>query len=366
MGVVSTPGLEDVTRAELDELGIRARRIAPGLLEAEVTTRQLYVATVWLRTASRVMLRIGSFEAESFIELERRAPRIDWSAHLGDGDAPAFRVTSHRSALWHTDAIAERLHGVVGRAVDPDDPDDADTPVQSFVIRVDRDTVHVSVDVAGDGLHLRPWRHRPGKAPIRPTLAAAALRLVGWDGAVPLHDPFCGSGTLLVEAALLAARRPPGGTGGFAFQHWPSFEPGTWASAKAHRPGDAPSVVPITGADRDDDALVRAAEHIEAAEVGDTTSVVRAAVSDLTPDDGPGLVIANPPYGNRLAASDLRPLYQRFGTVVAERRPGWSLAVIAPDDPKLLGNLDRRLEILARFSNGGTPVVVAARGPVPG
>ncbi len=367
MGVVCAPGLEDICAGELDALGIRSRRIAPGMLESRVTTRQVYLATVWLRTASRVLLRIGSFEATSFEQLEHRAGSIDWDAHLGPDVAPAFRITSHRSALYHTDAIAERLHRFVGPPAPEADPDDPDAEVvvsQSFVVRLDRDTVTVSVDVAGDGLHLRPWRHRPGRAPIRATLAAGALGLLGWNGQVPLCDPFCGSGTIPIEAALLAARRPPGGSTGFAFQHWPSFEPGTWASVNAHRPADPPSLVPITGYDRDEDALARAHDHVEAAEVGDTVTIARGAISELSPDDGAGLLLANPPYGNRLNDGDLRPLYQRFGTVAAERRPGWGLAVIVPDDRRLLGNIDTGLTELGRFSNGGTTVIVAYRPPV--
>ncbi|MEM8926468.1 MAG: class I SAM-dependent RNA methyltransferase, partial [Actinomycetota bacterium] len=202
--VVCTPGLETVCRGELERLGVNPKPAGPGMLEFAATNRQLYAANVWLRTASRVVVRVGTFRSTDFAHLQTKADAIDWSPWLADGVAPRFRVSTNDSKLYHTQAIAQRLHQVVG-------PPSMGEPEQLFIVRIERNTVTISADASGEPLHHRPWRTELGNAPLRTTMAAAVLLGAEWDGTTSLLDPFCGSGTIPIEAALIAADAPPGG-----------------------------------------------------------------------------------------------------------------------------------------------------------
>ncbi len=351
---ICTPGLEVVCENELRALGIKPKPGAHGVVEFKATTRQLYAANLWLRTASRVLIRIAKFKATDFAHLQARAAEVDWSPWIADDYAPQFRITAHKSALFHTDAIAQRLHQVVG-------PPSIGEPEQPFVVRLDHDIVSVSVDSSGIPLHRRGWRVDIGVAPLRPTMAAALLAFAGWDGTTPLADPFCGSGTIAIEAALIAANRPPGGARRFAFQTWADFEPGTWASVNGGAASLARTVpFVIEASDRDQQAAEATAANAERAGVSELVTVEQRVVSHLTGATGEGLVATNPPYGKRVGDGDLGGLYRRFGAVVRERRPDWGLAIVA-SDARLARRADRRLAPLTAFGHGGIRVEFLAR-----
>ncbi len=355
---ICTPGLETVCENELRALGIKPKAGAHGVVEFWATTRQLYAANLWLRTASRVLVRIAKFRATDFAHLQARAAEVDWSPWIANDYAPQFRVSAHKSALYHTDAIAQRLHQVVG-------PPSIGEPEQPFVVRLDHDIVTVSVDSGGTPLHRRGWRVDIGVAPLRPTMASALLMLAGWDGTTPLADPFCGSGTIAIEAALIARNLPPSGPRRYAFQTWSDFETGTWASvnggaASLARPVD----FVIEASDRDATAVAATQANAERAGVAEVVSVEQKVVSHLTGDAGAGLVASNPPYGKRVGDGDLGGLYKRFGAVVRERRPGWGLALVA-SDPRLARRADRALQPLTALGHGGIRVEFLARPPIP-
>jgi putative N6-adenine-specific DNA methylase len=365
---VCAPGLEALVRAELEALGVRPGRTIRGGVTFTATTRRLYAANVWLRTASRVLVRVAQFRAATFAALERHADEIDWSPWLGDGVRPAFRVASHASRLYHTGAIAERLARSTGGHADAASSASAESsapgsdrgdgaPEQLVVVRVARDLVTVSVDASGAHLHRRGWRRTTAKAPLRETLAAAMVTATGWDGAVPLVDPLCGSGTVAVEAALAASGRAPGRSRSFAFEQWPSFEPGTWASvradvARADRAAADATVAPIVAADRDAGAVRAARDNAARAGVGDLVEVRQAPIAETLSSlpSPPGWIVTNPPYGARVGGGDLRDLYATLG-----RAPGWRVGLLAADRA-LAGHLGRPLAEAFRTTNGGIPV----------
>jgi putative N6-adenine-specific DNA methylase len=370
--------VEQLARAELARLGLRPGRTVPGGVELAATTRQLYVANVWMRTATRVLVRLGSFEARTFAELETRAGTLPWDRYL-DGRPATYRVTSTASELHHTDAVAQRVARASGsaqaRTTPPDSPGrdgaphDEGAPLAPLVVvRVVRDQVTVSVDASGEPLYKRGWRQAVAKAPLREALAAAALAATGWDGSTPLVDPFCGSGTIPIEAALLASGMAPGAQRSFAFQAWPSFEPGTWASVRAGLtavPTETSPPAPIVGSDRDAGAVDAARANAERAGVSHLVRFERAAVSDVGPPTwadgpgGPGWVLTNPPYGARVGGPDLRDLYARLGQVLGARFAGWRVGLLVAD-PVLAGHAGVRAEELLRTSNGGIPVRLLA------
>lgn len=350
---ICTPGLESLCEAELRSLGMKPKTGTAGVIEFRCNNRQLYAANVWLRTASRVMVRFASFKATDFAHLQERADELDWKRWIPSTHRAEFRVTCHKSKLYHTDAIAQRLHQVVG-------PPSIGEPVQPFNVRIDRDIVTISVDSSGVPLNHRAWRTEIGIAPLRPTMAAGMLLASGWTGETPLLDPFCGSGTIAIEAALIAKGLPPGGDRKFAFQDWAEFEAGAWASvnAAAKKPKDVS--ITIEAADRSGGAVESTTYNAKRAGVSDIVTVTEAVISDIAARDDAGLVCTNPPYGKRVGDGDLTSLHQRFGTVLREKRPQWALTMVTPD--RRLGiNTDRRLSPLTAFGHGGLKVTVLNR-----
>jgi putative N6-adenine-specific DNA methylase len=345
------------------------------VVEFDANPRQLYAANVWLRTASRVVVRVATFRATDFVHLQDHASRIDWARWVPTGFAPSFRVTATESKLFHTKAIAQRLHQVSL-------PPSLGEPEQRFVVRIHRNTVTISADASGEPLYRRPWRTDTSKAPLRPNLAAALVLASAWskpdhgtDGETggpsgPLIDPFCGSGTIGIEAALLARGYPPGGQREFAFQHWPTFEPGSWASVAASIASSAEEAAVRVGsdletplvimADRDQGAVARAEANAARAGVSDDVVIQAQAVSHLAPVTGPGAVVTNPPYGKRVGGEDLANLYGRFGSVVRDRLPDFGVTLIT-SEAKLAAAADRRLKVTHRFRNGGLGVQIFQR-----
>jgi putative N6-adenine-specific DNA methylase len=191
----------------------------------------------------------------------------------------------------------------------------------------------------------------------------------GWDAKSPIIDPFCGSGTILIEAALIARRMAPGRHRDFQFMQWPSFDTDGWHRLlKGHDADVLERCPPLLGADRDAGAVDATLDNAEAAGVGSNLEVVRRTVSDLVvPAGRRGWVIANPPYGGRVggeAGSDLRDLYARFGAVLRERAIGWHVAVLASRDTPV-AQMRLPLAPTITFSNGGIEVA-AHTGVVPG
>jgi putative N6-adenine-specific DNA methylase len=346
---VTPPGVEGITARELSGLGITPEAPTPGGVAFGATHEALYAANLMLRTANRVLVRLAEFPARAFYELERKAKRVPWGLVLRSGDPAVFRVTSRKSKLYHLDGIAERLLASCGGSPVPESTDytddtdysvePADSPAvgrssQLIVVRLFRDIVTISADSSGELLHRRGYRQALGKAPLRETLAAAMLLAAEYDGTGPLVDPFCGSGTIPIEGALIARRIPPGIHRRFAFEHWPGFEPALWdsvrAAGRARIRDRAPA--PILGWDRDAGAVAAALSNAERAGVGADVALAQGAISGLVVPPGPGLIATNPPYGVRLGeAGDLRDLYARFGSVLRAECASWRVALLSAD-----------------------------------
>jgi putative N6-adenine-specific DNA methylase len=316
-----------------------------------------------------VVIRVAEFRATAFFELEKSAKRIPWAQFIAPGQTAEFRVTAKKSKLYHSDAIAERLQkalasersavektGVrLGRSAQSHAT--ADNP-QLFVVRVFRDVFTISIDSSGDLLHMRGYRQAVGKAPLRETLAAALLLAAEWDGSAPLLDPFCGSGTIPIEAALLARRIPPGFQRRFAFMAWPNFDPKMWRALlhESKNAALASSPAMILGSDRDAGAIESSRANAERAGVLADIDFHARAISAIQPPDVLGLVATNPPYGVRVGErTTVRNLYARFGQVLRARCAGWRVALYSPD-PRLAAAMELPLGELFRTTNGGIKV----------
>lgn len=372
---VTAPGLEAFAALELGRLsllpaGFVAARGAGGV-PFEGDARALQRANLQLRTASRVLVRLApAFYAASFSELRAKAARLAWGRYLAPGQPVAIRASCHKSKLYHSDAVAERVAGAIADALGkpaprlkPGDEEAAD-PAQLVVVRLADDQCTISIDSSGELLHRRGYRQAVARAPLRETLAAALLLASGWDLRSVLLDPFCGSGTLPIEAALLALGLPPGHNRRFAFMDWPGFDEKAWKQLLAENAAQPPAGMPLLQAsDRDAGAVRMAQENAERAGVAAHIEFTCRAVSAIEPPGGPGWVVTNPPYGLRVSqGKDLRNLYAQFGNVLRARCPGWQLAVLC-NDLKLLGQMGLALDTSLAFVNGGVNVRVA-RGAV--
>lgn len=371
---VTAPGLEALAVRELHALGVAGRVVATGGVAWRGSPRTLYDANLRLRTASRILVRVDRFHASSFHELERRAKRVPWSRFVTERDVVRFRVTCHKSALYHSDAVAQRLAECVMRATGAhaldaaasDEDDEADTtsatprdparPEQLFIVRVHHDTVTLSADSSGALLHRRGYRLATAKAPLRETIAAAMLLASGWNGTTPLVDPMCGAGTIGIEGAMLARRMAPGRGRGFRFQDWPDADGAMWqAVVAAARSEEMPaSAAPIILSDRDAGAVEATIANAERAGVAGDVTALQRPLSALEMPTEPGWVITNPPYGVRVG-SDVRNLYSRLGALIRDAPSGWRLGMLSASRA-----LDRQLRIPLEHTfetrNGGIRV----------
>ena len=308
---ITPPGVEQLTAAELAGLGIAPEGTEPGGVAFTATTRQLYAANLGLRTAGRVVVRLAEFPARAFYELERKAGRVPWGAVLAPGGAARFRVSSRKSRLYHLDGIAQRLAAVAGGPAGGT----ADDEAQLFLVRVLRDVVTISADSSGPLLHRRGYRLATAKAPLRETLAAAILLGAGDREDWAFADPFCGAGTLPIEAALLRRRIAPGLLRSFAFERWPGFDVEAWRALRegARRRILPRAGAPILGSDRDAGAIAAAVANAGRAGVAEDIVFEQRPFSGARPPAATGLLASNPPYGVRVGdRRALRDLYRGF------------------------------------------------------
>lgn len=360
------PGLERLVAEEFNGFGLKPKHLEPGGFTAAMTVPQLYAANLRTALATRITVRLGRFHASEFWELEKRAERLAWHAWVPKGSTVAFRVTSRKSKLYHNDAIAERLGALVSArvpgvsvAVTAEEDDDAvdprAAPAQLFLVRLVNDEVTISIDSSGDLLFRRGWRQATAKAPLRETLAAAMLTGSGWTGATPLHDPFCGAGTIVIEAARRLRRIPPGWDRHFAFEQWPTFDAAAWTAVRAVAEAERLSSVncQLIGSDRDPGAIRAALANAARAGVARDVKFAEADLRDLPPAPGTHLV-TNPPYGVRVGeGSDLAPLYAALGRLA--NAPGTFLTFLSPDHA-LTKATRLTCRTAWRTTNGGIPV----------
>jgi putative N6-adenine-specific DNA methylase len=375
---VCTPGLEPFAAQELFQLGLMAGYSSPrsetfptesgspyesGGIEFQGSLDDAYRANLYLRTASRVLVRLGQFYAAGFPELRRKAGRLLWENYLARGQSVALRVTCQKSRLYHETAVAERVAGAIGDRLGKPSPvhkyqEDSGTDFpQLIVVRLVDNLCTISIDSSGALLHRRGYRLATARAPLRETLASAMLMASGWDEISPLLDPFCGSGTIPIEAALWAGRVPAGYRRRFAFMDWPHFDSKFWnellADAAKAIVLDSPRII---GSDRDAGAIRAAQANAERAGVARCIEFSGRAISAIDPPPGPGWVVTNPPYGVRVSkTNDLRNLYAQFGKVMRAKCPGWRVTMIC-DRVQFIRNTGLDFDKGIPTMNGGLKV----------
>ena len=342
--VSALPGLEPAVEAEARALGFSPRKVEGGVeLTGEPGLHQ--EANLRLRTASRVLLRLGSFPALDVGALTKGLAGLPLG-HVWDGKGtPRLAVTLHRARLKGPDAVlgaAARAWGLP--SVERAGPlDEEPSQGLTLLVRLEGDTCTVSADTSGEPLHRRGYRQEVSRAPLRETLAAGILVLAGYDGVEPLVDPMCGSGTFLIEGAWMSQRRAPGLSRAFAFEAFPHFDAVAWAARKARVEAEAlpaPRAV-LRGHDLNAGSLGTARRNARRAGVTLTLERQDVRTLALPAGLGPGLVVANPPYGKRVGeAEDLPGLYRALGATFRRAFAGWRAALLVPEDPGLVRALN--------------------------
>lgn len=357
--IVTAPGLEEICRSEAVKFGLDDALPVAGGVTFSGGLRELYVANLHLRSASRILVRLGEFRATDFPEFFRKLLRLPWGSFLRPETLIEVRATAHRSRLIHTGRIVETVRSAIDRVCNRSAERVETVGVKQLImVRFEDDICTISCDSSGDLLHKRGYRATAGAAPIRETLAAASLLLLGWDGTIPLCDPLCGSGTIAVEGGLIATRTPPGRHRHFAFMDWPGYRSGLWQALilEADRNIVTPAAS-ISASDSDRKVVAVAAENASQAGMAGYIDLSCSELSSLPTRFGPGLVLCNPPYGIRLErGEDLFALYRLLGEGFCRAFPGWSVAFIAPDIRLAEATGLVELQSRARLINGGLSV----------
>jgi putative N6-adenine-specific DNA methylase len=360
---VAAPGLEAALAREAEALpGARGVKAVAGGVELRGDVQLVYRANLWLRTATRILVRVGEVEAREFAKLRHGVASLPWEKFV-DGARPiAVSAAQTGSRLYHTGALAENMEAALGdrlkRKVVGGKKDDEDETAQKIFVRGVSDKWTLSVDSSGALLHKRGWRQDTAHAPMRETLAAALLMLASWDPATPLYDPMCGAGTLPLEACALAMRVAPGLARTFAFHHWPSFDAAVWQSlvdeARALKLAAPPAR--ITGSDRSPAAIAAALRNAERARLAAHVTLAQAELDEIAAQPGRGLVIMNPPYGRRVGdPRALRRLYADIGRTLRRAFAGWRAALLVAD-ARLIDAVGGRVRREHPVNNGGLRV----------
>lgn len=370
---IAPPGIAPLVANELHALGITPGEVEAAGVSFTASRRDLLRANMWLRTASRIIVRLDSFEARDFSTLEKRAKLVPWADVMRAGAQVQLRVTCRKSRLYHSDAVAERLARAIEAKIagsrvelratneEEDAGEDATIP-QLIVVRLDRDKCTISADSSGALLHRRGWRKAIAKAPLRETLAATLISASGWDTKSPMVDPFAGSGTIAIEAALRARNLAPGIARSFSVVNWPGTHSGmlTLLRKEAHSVATGKAGIPIIASDRDAGACAAMLSNAERAGVERDVEIVQRSVSetDLAAIGERGWVITNPPYGVRVSGgNDLRSLYQRVGDVMRAGGSNWHITMLAAEHA-LVAQMKLPTKVLIKTTNGGLPVSI--------
>lgn len=329
-------GMEAVLKREIYDLGYDITKVEDGRVTFEGDAEAICRANINLRTTERVLLKAGGFHAETFDELFEAVKAIPWERYLTiDAKFWVAKASSIKSKLFSTSdiqsivkkAIVERLKDYY--EISWFEEDGAAYPLRVFL---NKDEVTIGIDTSGDSLHKRGYRLQSSKAPITETLAAAMILLTPWKGDRILVDPFCGSGTIPIEAAMIAANIAPGMNRTFAAQKWTNLiDEQLWEDCfdEAREQVDLSVETNIQGYDIDGEVLRAARENAKRAGVDHLIHFQQRAVKDLNHPKKYGFVITNPPYGERLEEkSALPPLYQEIGESF-RRLESWSEYVIS-------------------------------------
>ena len=324
--LVAVPGLEGPLCAEARARGFKAKTV-PGGVTLKGGWSEVWRANLEIRGASRVIARLGGFRAVHLSQLDKRARQFPWGDVLRRDLPFRVEVSCKSSKIYHSGAAAQRIERAIAEELGAPPSPEAEVCVR---VRIENNLCSIGVDTSGELLHKRGHKQAVAKAPMRETMAALFLRQCGFEGAEPVLDPMCGSGTFVIEAAEIAAGLMPGRSRQFAFEQLASFDPAVWQSMRAAASAGPAPEVRFYGSDRDAGAIRMSQANAERAGVAALARFEERALEELTAPEGPpGLVITNPPYGDRIGdKARLKALYRTLGQKLLAGFAGWRVGLI--------------------------------------
>lgn len=359
---VVQPGFEDQLTEELIDLGIDATS-TPGGSVFTATPEALAMALVWSRIPSGIRVRMGTVPAGSLAAIAQGVRNLPWAAVTTAGRPVKVDASLQGSRLKRRDFVAEKVQHAVADSLRQGSRRSAARGEPCVIrVRVQGQKATISVDAAGELLHRRGWRKATGKAPLRENLAAGLLARLDWGPDEALVDPMCGSGTFSIEAACMARGLPAGAKRSFAIESWPSFDQRVLAAARAARVEGA-MAPKIHTSDRNDGAVIAARANAERAGVSGDVNPQKLPFEELEPPAETGLLIVNAPYGKRVKGpNEVDHLMTRWGAILRDKWGGWRWAFLVANTRHMRA-LDPTMEVAAKLSNGGIPVVLGLREP---
>lgn len=358
-------GLEELLKTELENLGAQHVQVVQGGVHFEGDTRLIYQSLMWSRLASRIMLPLNECKVYSDLDLYMGVQAIDWTEIFNPGATFAVHFSGLNEEIRNSQYGAMRVKDAIVDSFTRKNMErpnvDREQPDMRINVWLNKETAHIALDLSGDGLHLRGYRDRAGLAPMKETLAAAVVMRSGWQPGTPLLDPLCGSGTLLIEAAMLATDRAPGlHRGHWGFSGWAQHDEALWKEVKAEaqtraRRGLADYGSRFYGSDSDARVIDIARSNARRAGVGELIDFNVKDVAQLTnplPEGPHGTVLSNPPYGERLESEPaLIALHSLLGRTLKNNFGGWNVSLFSAS-PELLNCLQLRADRQFKAKNG--------------
>ncbi len=328
-------GVEKMLAREIKNLGYEIIKTEDGRVTYKTDEYGIAKSNIYLRCAERVHLKVAEFEARSFDELFEGTKRINWAKYIPFGaQFPISKASSIKSKLYSTPDIQSIVKKAVVESLKKSyletgllKEDKEKYPIYVFI---HKDKVTLTIDTSGTALHKRGYRERANKAPIRETLAAAIMELVPWRPGRTLVDPMCGSGTLLIEAAMKGINMAPGLNREFISEKWRTMDKKIWWDVRreAYAQIDEDANFKIYGYDIDEEALEIARENAEIAGVEDYIEFRYGDATEFSSDEEYGFIVTNPPYGERLEDADtVKMLYKQLGYTFRKLK-NWSYYLI--------------------------------------
>ena len=327
--LVAIPGLEAALCDEVRERGFDTPRIVTGGVTFSGGWPEVWRANLESRGASKVLVRIGAIRVLHLAQLDKRSRKFPWGETLRHDVPVRVEATCRKSRIYHAGAAAQRIETAIREELGAPISPDATLCIKA---RIEDDLCTFSIDSSGEQLHKRGHKQAIGKAPMRETMASLFLRQCEYAGGEPVVDPMCGSGTFVIEAAEIAAGLNPGRSRHFAFESLAGFDAAKWKCMQEASQVKMPSVR-FFGSDRDAGAIRMGSANAERAGVTAFTQFHQQTVSDLARPEGPaGLVIINPPYGDRIdGEKPLHALYGALGKTLLARFAGWRVGLITTE-----------------------------------
>ncbi|WP_321493816.1 RNA methyltransferase [uncultured Desulfobacter sp.] len=378
---VCPPGLGGICEKEVARVSQKAEelfsqnhkltdiKVLPGGIEFTTRLKTACLTNILMGSATRILMRIASFRADGFNRLEEQIKAIDWELYLPHQTLPDIRVSTHKSRLYHSTAIADRISPIVhdrlfsnSIPVYRDFPGPAEPTVpQTLMVRGENDRFELSLDMSGTPLYKRGIKEKIVRAPLRETLAFAILTRLNLSEKDTIADPMCGSGTFSLEGAMMQNALPPGAFRSFAFETWPGFEEKSFTHARdrlmeaARTDMGSQPLQPILARDLDQTAIDHLKQSCTRHKVFQRIDPVCDDFFNMKPPpitDNQGVVVLNPPYGLRLDKNDdITALYKEIGHKLAADFKGWRAGIICPGRKEFQA-LNLRLSTMPLFHGG--------------